>query len=405
MDLFVARQPIFNRALTVVAYEMLYRSGPRTEFDGTDARTATAKVINAVFYSPEGSNVLGGRPAFVNFPESLLLDDIGLFLPRDTVIEVLESVKPSERVRASCERLRARNYCIALDDFVDADGEHPLIGLATYIKVDFRETDREQCSRLSARYGERTTLIAEKVETEEDFRWASEHGYSLFQGYFFAKPKISSVCEIAGFKLNYIEILRRNCSPELNLLELATFVEREPGLTYKILRLANSALFGGRRAATSVRQAMLRIGETETRKWLSLIVMLDLASDKPSEVMVSALFRARFCELLGSEAGLRPRAQDLFMLGLFSRLDTIFSRPLSDLLDDVRPPEDVRNTLLGSGSPESNLSRVWSLVTHYEAAKWEKLAPLLAGLGVGSERVRSAYVAAVAWADSTMQPF
>jgi c-di-GMP-related signal transduction protein len=93
------------------------------------------------------------------------------------------------------------------------------------------------------------------------------------------------------------------------------------------------------------------------------------------------------------------------MLGLFSRLDTIFSRPLSDLLDDVRPPEDVRNTLLGSGSPESNLSRVWSLVTHYEAAEWDKLAPFLAGLGVRSERVRSAYVAAVAWADSTMQPF
>src|SRR5689334_2671890 len=98
MELFVARQPIFDRALTVVAYELLYRSGPRNEFDGTDARTATAKVINAVFYSPEGGKVLGGRPAFVNFPESLLLDDVGLFLPRDTVIEVLESVEPSERI-------------------------------------------------------------------------------------------------------------------------------------------------------------------------------------------------------------------------------------------------------------------------------------------------------------------
>jgi EAL and modified HD-GYP domain-containing signal transduction protein len=240
------------------------------------------------------------------------------------------------------------------------------------------------------------------VETEEDFRWASDNGYSLFQGYFFAKPRVSSVIEVSGFKLNYLQILHKICALDLDFAELAAIVEREPGLSYKLLRLSNSALFGRRQPASSVHQAMLRVGENETRKWLSIIVMIDLAADRPSEVMVSALIRARFCELLGSESAVKARTEELFMLGLFSRLDAMFSRSLADLLEDVKLPEDIRKTLIDPASSNTPFSRLWSIVLAYEAGEWNTVSELLAEIDLDSERVHSLYSEAVTWADSTL---
>ena len=317
MELFVARQPIFDRHLSVVAYEMLYRSGAINAYDGTDPRSATAKVLNAVFYSPDGHNLLAGRPAFVNFPESLILDGTAFFLPPNTVIEVLETVEPTPKVADSCRKLRDNNYTIALDDFVYSDRDHPLAPFAKYIKVDLRTTNRQQCEKLVAKYGHGRTMLAEKVETEDEFHWAAANGFSLFQGYFFARPDVNSVAETPGFKLTYLQILKQICAPNLDFGDLAGLIERDPGLSYKLLRLANSAMFGRRHAPTTVGRALLFLGEDEAKKWLSLIVSLDLASDRPSEVMVSALVRARFCELLAPEAGLEPPTGEYFMLGLF----------------------------------------------------------------------------------------
>jgi c-di-GMP-related signal transduction protein len=403
MELFVARQPIFDRNLSVVAYEMLYRSGATNAYDGADPRTATAKVVNAVFYSPNGHNLLAGRPAFVNFPESLLLDGTAMFLPPNTIIEVLETVSASPEVAESCRKLKEHQYSIALDDFVYSDESHPLAPYAKYIKVDLRTTTRPQCRQLVARYGRGRTMLAEKIETEDEFRWAAANGFSLFQGYFFARPDIKVVAETPGFKLNYLQILKQICAPNLDFKDLAALIERDPGLSYKLLRLANSALFGRRHAPASVSHALLRLGEHETKKWLSLVVSLDLASDRPSEVMVSALIRARFCELLAGEAGLAPPLGEYFMLGLFSRLDAMFCRPLPSILTDINLSGRIRNTLLDPGSLDTKLSRVWSTILAYEVGEWERVSELLASLKVDSERLNLLYSDAVIWSDANFR--
>lgn len=403
MELFVARQPIFDRNLAVVAYEMLYRSGATNAYDGTDARTATAKVLNAVFYSPDGQHLLGGRPAFVNFPESLLLDGTGFLLPPNTVIEVLETVEPTPEVVESCQKLKKGNYTIALDDFAYSDQTHPLASYATYIKVDLRATSRGECKQLVAKYGRGRTMLAEKVETEEEFRWAAAHGFSLFQGYFFARPDVNSVAETPGFKLTYLEILKKICAPDLDFTDLASVIERDPGLSYKLLRLANSAMFGRRHAAASVNSALLRLGEHEARKWLSLIVSLDLASDRPSELMVSALVRARFCELLAPDVRLEPPASEYFMLGLFSRLDAMFSRPLHDILKDVPLPDRIRITLLDPDAADTTLARLWRMILAYESADWDCVAGLLSSLELNAKRVNALYADAVVWSDANFR--
>jgi EAL and modified HD-GYP domain-containing signal transduction protein len=382
---------------------MLYRSGLTNAYDGTDARTATAKVLNAVFYSPDGQHLLGGRPAFVNFPASLLLDGTGFLLPPDTVIEVLETVEPTTEVIESCRKLKKSNYSIALDDFAYSDQIHPLASYAAYIKVDLRATSRAECKQLVAKYGRGRTMLAEKVETEEEFRWAAANGFSLFQGYFFARPDVNAVAETPGFKLTYLEILKKICAPDLDFDDLAAVIEHDPGLSYKLLRLANSAMFGRRHAAASVTNALLRLGEQETKKWLSLIVSLDLASDRPSEVMVSALIRARFCELLAPEVRLAPPVSEYFMLGLFSRLDAMFSRPLHDILKDVPLPDRIRTTLLDPDAGDTTLARLWRMILAYESADWDRVAGLLSSLQLDAQRVNALYADAVVWSDANFR--
>jgi c-di-GMP-related signal transduction protein len=315
----------------------------------------------------------------------------------------LETVEPTPEVVDSCRKLRDNNYPIALDDFVYSDKDHPLAPFAKYIKVDFRTTSRPQCEQIVAKYSHGCIMLAEKVETEDEFRWAAANGFSLFQGYFFARPDVNSVAEIPGFKLTYLQILKQICAPNLDFGGLATLIERDPGLSYKLLRLVNSAMFGRRHASTTVSRALLRLGEDEARKWLSLIVSLDLASDRPSEVMVSALIRARFCELLAPEAGLDPPNGEYFMLGLFSRLDAMFSRPLADILKDILLPDQVRATLLDPGAGTNTLPRLWNMILAYEAADWERVSELLPPLGLSSEHVNSMYADAVIWADANFR--
>jgi c-di-GMP-related signal transduction protein len=402
MELLFARQPIFDLHRKVVAYELLYRSDRSNEFDGTDARLATAKVINAVFYSPEGDNILGGKTAFINFPASLLVDDSADLLPRDrVVVEILENVVPTPKVIEACKRLRAKGYALALDDFVDSKGGHPLIRFADYIKIDLTITDRREGERILSRYGRPGRLmLAEKVETEEDFRWAAELGFSLFQGYFFARPILSSVREEAGLKLNFLELLKNISAPEIDFAGLAAIINREPTLSYKLLRFANSALMGRKQPARTVKQALSFVGEIELRKWLSIVIIMDLASETPGEVMTNVLMRARFCESLAEPCGLRGRKGELFTLGLFSRLDTLFSRPLSELIAHIDLAEDIRGTLLGTVTTPHIISRLWNLVLAYEIGDWDRAIELMPQLNLEPAILTNAYSDALAWAES-----
>lgn len=402
MELLFARQPIFNLHRKVVAYELLYRSDRSNEFDGTDARLATAKVINAVFYSPEGDNILGGKTAFINFPASLLVDDSADLLPRDrVVVEILESVVPTPKVIEACKRLRAKGYALALDDFVDSKGGHPLIRFADYIKIDLTITDRREGERILSRYSRPGRLmLAEKVETEEDFRWAAGLGFSLFQGYFFARPIMSSVRQAAGLKLNFLELLKNINAPEIDFSGLAAIINREPTLSYKLLRFANSALMGRKQAARTVKQALSFVGEIELRKWLSIVIIMDLASETPGEVMTNVLMRARLCESLAEPCGLRGRKGELFTLGLFSRLDTLFSRPLSELIAHIDLAEDIRSTLLETVTTPHTISRLWALVLAYEIGDWDHAFELMPQVNLEPAILTNAYSNALAWAES-----
>lgn len=400
MELLVARQPIFDAQMRVFGYEMLYRSSSRNEFDGAEENAATAQVISAVFGSADTDQLVGRKNTFINFPERLLLEGTASILPpKQTVVEILENVEASDRVLDACRALHERGYRLALDDFTTADKVEGLLPIADFIKVDFRATTPAQQMDAALRFKGQLELLAEKVETQEEFRSACEMGYQYFQGYFFARPVISSSRQIAGFKLQFLRILNEIHRPEVNFHKLADLLKREPSLSYKLLRFVNSAWFGLRAPVESLERALSTIGEDAARKWLSVLTMANLAADRPSELAVSTLVRARFFELLAGEAGFERLRDDCFLVGLFSRLDAMLGRPLEELVEGLNLHGQIIRTLLDRPQPGDAMPAVWKLVLAYERGDWDVLGAGAPGADLKPQTLTACYAEAVSWAD------
>ncbi|HLK50536.1 MAG TPA: HDOD domain-containing protein [Bryobacteraceae bacterium] len=401
MELLVARQPIFDEHLRVCAYELLFRSSRKNAFDGSEGNSATSKVISAVFGSADSERLLGGKRAFLNFPRTLLVEDAASVLPpRSTVIEILETVEPDAEVIEACARLRAQGYQLALDDFVPQKEAHPLIPLADFLKVDFRATTPAEQRSTAVRFGRQLRLLAEKVETREEFRRAAKQGYGYFQGYFFARPEILSARQIRGTKLNYLRILSELHHSELDFNKLTALLKREHALAYKLLKFVNSALFSCREPIESIHQALTFVGEEAARKWLLVVGLMDLTADRPAELAANTLLRARFSELLAERSGLRSRREDCFLMGMFSRLDAMLGRPLEDLLRELNLHDEIVRALLQQTKPGDRLAEIWKLVLAYEAADWKQVDPLAATLSIPMNVLGTSYTEAVSWADA-----
>ena len=401
MDVFVARQAIFDRRLKVYGYELLFRSRLDSNSAESADTAASLQVITNSFFSIGMERLLGSAKAFINCPQDLLADERIFSLPaKQTVIEILETVRPEPDLVDACRVLREKGYILALDDFDHLNGWDGLTDLASIIKVDFRATTEDQQQALVERYsGRGICMLAEKIETHEEFERARKMGYHYFQGYFFAKPVIISRREIPGSKLGYLKILQEIHRPELELLAIEALIQREISLASKLLRYVNSCIFGWVNPVHSIRQALALLGEQEVRNWVSLTALPTLASDKPSELIRTALLRARFSELLAPWAGIGHRKADLFLIGLFSLLDAMLGRPLAEILDEMRLGGDIAEALLGTAPADQPLAGVFTLVRQYETAGWSALAEVASRLRVPTEIIVDLYLEAASWSD------
>ncbi len=375
MDVFVARQPIFDSRTSVYAYELLFRSGAENVFSSSDPDAASARVM------ADSSSLFGldsltaGRRAFVNVTRRVLIEGLCLLLPKDwLVVELLETIEPDPEVVAACRDLKDAGYPLALDDFVDRPDYAPLIELADFIKVDFMASGPEERRRLAERYGSNAHMLAEKVETANDVQTGLEIGYEYFQGFFFCKPEMISRNEIPGFKLNYLRLLEQISHPDLDFDQLQRIVGQDVSLTVKLLRLLNSAAFGFQHEVKSVKQALVLLGELQVKRWATLLALVDIAQDKPPELVITCLIRARLCELLAPIVGQSDRKNDLFLVGMFSLLDAIVGRPLEELISEMPLSDEIRRGLLDDASP---LGRVRLLAVALERGNWDQIARLV----------------------------
>ncbi|MBI3329617.1 MAG: HDOD domain-containing protein [Nitrospinae bacterium] len=396
MDTFIARQPIFDRQQKVYAYELLFRSSLENVFDFSDPDKASSKVISNGLFLFGMESITGGKKAFINVTRDVLMKEYVTLLPKGlTVVEILETVEPESEVIEACKKLKQAGYLIALDDFVYEERFKPLVEMADIIKVDFLATGEAERRNLVQRFGPQGIhFLAEKVETREVFQEALEIGYAYFQGYFFSKPVILSRKDIPGFKFHYLEILREVNRPELDFGQLEDIIKREISLSYKLLRYINSAVFAWASKIDSIKRALVLLGEREVKKWVSLIALVSMGNDKPEELLVQAIIRAKFCESLAPVVALARRAQELFLMGMFSLIDAIVDQPLADLLRGIPLATDVTAALLGE---ENRLRHIYECAMAYEHGDWEKFSEWAAGLGMDQAGTPRLYLEAVKW--------
>ena len=395
-EMFVAREPIFDRRQKVYAYELLFRSGLDNVFKHPDPDEATSKVIANSLLLFGIDVITGGKRGFINVTRNVLLKEQMTLLPKESfVVEILETVEADAEVIAACKKLKQAGYLLALDDFTCEALDTPLVELADIIKVDFLATDKAQRKDLLRYFASRRIrLLAEKVETREVFQEAMDTGYTYFQGYFFSRPVIMAGKDVPAFKLHLLQILAEISRADLDFARLADIIQREMSLSYKLLRYINSVFFRRRCHINSIKHALSLLGEIEVKKLLSLIALASLGRDKPEDLAVLAVIRAKFCASLAPHAGIPQRAQDLFLMGLFSLLDAIVDQPLADLLSGMPLADDVKAALLGENG---HLHDLYQYTLAYEKGDWEKVSAHAARLELHEAEIPLLYRQAIEW--------
>ncbi|HYH05011.1 MAG TPA: HDOD domain-containing protein, partial [Bacillota bacterium] len=372
-------------------YELLYRSGNQNCYTATDGDQATTEVIRNSFTVIGLDTLTGGRKAFINFTQNLLTSDlITLLPPKQVVIEILEDITMSSEVWQACSRLKELGYQLALDDFVLTNDLKPLVEFADIIKVDFMKCDESCRDVLINTIGvEQVDFLAEKVETREEYLEAVKQGFKYFQGYYFSKPVIMAGRDIPESKITYLRIVQEIYRPDFSFEQMEQIFKQNLALSYKLLRLVNSASFGLRCRVNSIKQALVMIGLNEIKRWVSLIAMQGMGEDKPTELVVTALIRANLCEALASETGLAHRSSELFLLGLFSLIDVILDQPMAELVAELSLTPEVREALVGESNP---LNKVLDLVLFYEKGDWDHYQTQSEALGLESGKLVRFYL-------------
>ncbi|HTF85847.1 MAG TPA: HDOD domain-containing protein [Cellvibrio sp.] len=396
----LARQPIFNRKMQVVAYELLCRSCDLNEYTADSGDMASSQVLLHTFTELSIHSVVGHHQAFINFTRTLLMTPPP-FDRRQLVVEVLEGQQIDAQMLHSLRSLREQGYTIALDDFELTDETRDLIPYADIIKLDVLQLSpqqiREHIDYLKP-FG--LTLLAEKVETYEMLEYCKDAGFDLFQGYFLARPKVIKGRRITENKQAVLQLLSVLHDPDVPLERVEQLVARDPMLSYKLLRLVNSAAFALPRTIESLRQAITLLGLNIIKNWVNLLAMANLG-DKPVELSIAALTRARMCEIIAATMSGKKRQDTFFTVGLLSTLDAFMDAPLEVLLGNISLSEQLNEALLKHLGDEG---KVLDIVEHYERAEWDKIDwEYLGSRSISPDTLSHIYLDALSWVTTTME--
>ncbi|MCJ8500470.1 EAL and HDOD domain-containing protein [Desulfatitalea alkaliphila] len=400
MDTYVARQPIFNRRKRIFGYELLFRDAAAQRFASLANDEATTTVLSNTFFTIGANRMAGGKKMFVNFTQNLLLRKAPLLLPRDAiVVEILEGVDPTPELIAACREMAQQGYTLALDDYVEKPAFQPLVALADIIKIDFRNSSLETIRSVVATLppSSRRRLLAEKVETHDEFDIAKQMGFDLFQGFFFAKPELITGKDISGSQINLLRIVASVNQPDFDFKSLEQLIMPDVSLTYKLLRYCNSAFFAKAQSIGSVQQALVYMGEAEIRRFVSLVAMSQLAKGKPGELIRTSSIRGKFCEQLGAIATAPAAPAELFTLGIFSLIDAIIDQPMARIMEGLPLDKSIKAALAKRGGP---LIGYLALIEYYEKGQWGLFERIADALHIPKEKVPELYRQACAWADA-----
>ncbi len=390
-----ARLPILSATEQVWAYKLLFRADVKNYFPLLDSDTASRRLID--MSSLIGLDTLcNERPAVIVTTRDTLLGEYLALLPPERVIaEIPDSVVMDNEVVEACQKLKGAGARIALGNF-KAGEPRRASEIADFLKVDVKDSPLGDVVELARHYrngGPR--LIAERVETREDFEFARSMGFSLFEGYFFRKPELMRARSAQSNRHVLLRLLSTVFKPDLDWNELEEIFKSDAVLYVRLLRYLNSAIFGLRSEIKSIRRALTILGENEVRRWCRLSGMLELSKNKPSDLALSALVRARFAELIGTRV--EHGDSDLFQVGLLSLTDAMLEISMRDVLDGLPLDEAVKTVLLENRGP---LSPIYELLLAVEAGIWPKVEELAVELKIDQNFIAQSHWTAMEWAQS-----
>jgi len=399
MEQFIARQPILDINKRLYGYELLYRGGSGNLLGQVSGEQATASLLSSAFLTGDIEVISNNRLCFINFTKDLLENNLPLNFPKTKiVVEILEDVEPTAEMISICRKLKDNGYTLALDDFIYDKKFEPLLELVKIVKIDVRLTPLNTLVRtLNHLRSHQVKLLAEKVETESEFKLANRMGFSYFQGYFFCRPEKVRIREISSIKANLLRLLAEITKKECDIDRLRDIISTDVAVTYKLLRFLNSAYFYRLQEVKSVKHAIAYLGEKELRRFIMLVVISELTSEKPEELVRLVLIRAKFCELLGDSTSLsESECGDLFIIGLFSLLDAMLDTPMPEILEKLPIHAVVKETLLGKVNMYRGFLRLCEAFERNQQAECRRIQN---DLLLADDQLQKIYLEAVRYAN------
>ncbi|WP_099468563.1 EAL and HDOD domain-containing protein [Konateibacter massiliensis] len=398
--MFIARQPILNKAMKIYGYELLFRADAEDgKFGNASAMSATASVVSNLFEQGM-EHVVGRAKAFINFSYDFIMSDsIELINPETLIIEVLETVKVDSALIDRIEYLKSQGYQIALDDFEESYHTYPLVPLANIIKYDIRITPLETLTG-AVKQGllDKKILLAEKIETESEFRQAAEMGFHLFQGYFFSKPKIVGGLGVRRSSNGQYTLLLDELKKEEPSYDImAKIIETDVNLAYRFMKVISHKK--GESTFHSLRYALVRMGLTDLERWINILMLQEIAQDKPLELMKLSLSRSRFGEFMAKRSKFKNRKNEISMMCMFSVLDALLNLPMEKALEGMLISEDVFKALVfGEGSLQS----FFRLILSYERGEWDKVCQYADIIELDTNSLYEGYLESIRWASRVL---
>lgn len=391
IDALVGRQPIFDRRLDVIGYELLFRGHDTDHARVVDADQATTQTILNTFLEIGLDQIVGKEPAFINLTRSFILEELPLpFPPDQVVLEVLEDITVDRELISALQDLSNRGYRIALDDVVNPYDLRPLLPIAHIVKLDLLAIDRTKIAPYAAFLRQyKVKLLAEKVETPQMQNMCQRLGFDYFQGYFLCRPMLVKGQRIPTSRLALLRLLAKLQDPDMEFRELEQIIGQDASLGYKLLRLINSAYYSLRAEVASIHQALTLLGIKSIQSWVSLILLAEI-DDKPRELLTIAMIRAKMCELLAQALKMRNE-ETFFLVGLFSVLDAMLDLPMEKVLKSLPLTDEIVRALLKN---EGKLGKVLQHVLMYERGEWDKIEQF----GIEIRPLRNAYLESLKWA-------
>lgn len=397
MYIYIARQPIYDALRRTMGYELLYRDSMNNCFGDTDGDLATKRIISDLVMEVGLDKLTNHLPGFVNFTRNTLFTHYVTYLPPEkVVIEILESTIVDSSLIERLKTLKECGYTFALDDYCGEESHRPLLDIVDIVKVDFQQLGRLARSQIAKDLKHKhARLLAEKVETKQDFVEAISWGYELFQGYYFARPEVCVQPRAAVTQVTYKRVLIELNKHDPSIDTIAEYIQCDSNMTYKLLRFINTLRFYRGYRIETVRQALVRLGLEEVRKWVMLLLLREVSGPRSMELVKAALIRARFCERLSYQLdlGVDDKA---FLLGLLSLMDSTLNSDMDDVVSDLPVASDIKCALTGAPGV---LKDMLDTSIAFENADWSAIDGFALQLEINNGDMASIYTDSLIYAD------